>query len=73
MCVVMTKTEKTQQPIYITYLSDEQLDRMNSAFGICFDNVDHQDGKGHSLTRRWRILMVVTIAVITMGLITMII
>ena len=66
------KTQQ-QQPIYITYLSDEQLDRMNSAFGICFDNVDHQDGKGHSLTRRKRVLMVVTATFIIMGLITMLI
>jgi hypothetical protein len=65
---------KTAAPQYITYLSDDQLDRLNSALGITLDtNVGHQDGKGQSITRKTRLLMVTIGAVIIMGIIAILI
>lgn len=65
---------KTATPQYITYLSDDQLDRINSALGITLDtNVDHQDGKGHSITRQTRCLIVTIGVAIIMGIIAILI
>lgn len=65
---------KTATPQYITYLSDDQLDRLNSALGITLDtNVDYQDGKGHSITRQTRWLIVTIGVAIIMGIIAILI